>query len=528
MTSEIDAMPKVILFIFASLTLAAVASGASAAAPASIRLVSKPQTIVRTLEATASVSAPARLAVVGSPRRRAVVRFRLDGLKGPVVQARLSLYSRRSSGVFRVRAAGSRRSVAVWAPSRGWARLDVTRLVRGKKRVALVLSPANRRTRLAFKRPQLVVRVLTPGMELDRRSPANPQPTPGSSAPGSPAPRPELTPVAPTVAGNPYKGRIGVASPTVWYSEADQRDYVGRAGQAGMAWIREDFHWGAFERSPGVWNWEVGDRLMRTASLKGVNVLGTVAYSADWASSGPTIYHPPRDPAAYAAFCGRLVVRYGPDGTFWRDNPALTPRPLTALEIWNEPWLSGFWRPNPDPAGYVRLLRAAATAIRAADPRVRVLASADVFQMRTDTSESRDWFRLLLEAGPRRLPDARRRVLGAPLHRGTRAARHPSRATLALRPGPHHTRPGRGCRRRSPALGDRVRLEHLRGRRGLRQRGRAGRSTRVRPSRPPSSPSPAARSSSPSSTTGARCTRGTSAATARCGPTGPRSRCGVP
>jgi hypothetical protein len=188
-----------------------------------------------------------------------------------------------------------------------------------------------------------------------------------------------------------------VASSTVWYSDTEQREHLSRARAAGIGWVREDFHWGAFERSPGVWDWTIGDRLMRNAATVGVNVLGVLAYSADWAASGPTIYHPPRDPAQYAEFCRRLVLRYGPAGSFWIENPGLTPRPLTAVEIWNEPWLHNFWRPNPDPAGYVQLLRAAATAIRSADPSVRILASADVFQMRSDTSESRDWFRLLLQ-----------------------------------------------------------------------------------------------------------------------------------
>jgi hypothetical protein len=164
--------------------------------------------------------------------------------------------------------------------------------------------------------------------------------------------------------------------------------------------VREDFHWGAFEPSPGQWNWSVGDRLMRNASLSGVEVLGMVGYSAEWAASGPTIYHPPSNPALYAAFCRRLVERYGPGGTFWQANPGLNPRPLKALEIWNEPWHSNFWRPQPNPAGYATLVRAAATAIHAANPTVKVLASADVFQMRTDTLESLDWFRLLLQADP--------------------------------------------------------------------------------------------------------------------------------
>lgn len=363
---------------------------------------SAPQTVVRIVTANAAGRSAGRLVVTGSPRRRAVLRFRLDRVEGAVARARLSLYSRRASGAFRVRAAGGRRAVTGWAPSRGWAKLDVTHLVRGKERVTLVLLPQSRRTRLVFsQRPRLALSVHSPVLDLDRPAAEPGRPPAPSSAPATvPAPRPELPPVAPQVPGNPYAGRLGVASPSVWYSEAEQRDYVGRAREAGMAWIREDFHWGAFERSPGVWNWEVGDRLMRTASLKGVNVLGTVAYSAEWASSGATIYHPPRDPAEYAEFCRRLVERYGPGGTFWRDNQELAPRPLTALEIWNEPWLHSFWRPNPDPAAYVRLLRAAATAIRAADPRVRVLAFADVFQMRSDTAESRDWFRLLLEQDP--------------------------------------------------------------------------------------------------------------------------------
>jgi hypothetical protein len=162
--------------------------------------------------------------------------------------------------------------------------------------------------------------------------------------------------------------------------------------------VREDFHWGSFEPSPGQWNWSVGDRLMRNASLSGMQVLGVIAYSAEWAASGPTIYHPPADAAQYANFTRRLVERYGPGGTFWQANPGLVPQPLQALEIWNEPWHSNFWRPQPSPAGYAALVRAAATAIHAANPAVKVLASADVFQMRTDTPESRDWFRLLLQA----------------------------------------------------------------------------------------------------------------------------------
>jgi hypothetical protein len=197
-----------------------------------------------------------------------------------------------------------------------------------------------------------------------------------------------------------FRGRVGRVGATVWHEEREQRALLQRARDAGVEWIREDFRWGAFERRPGVWDWTIGDRLMRNASKAGINVLALVAYSADWAASGPTIYHPPRDPEAYADFCRRLVLRYGPGGTFWRDNPSLAAKPLTAVEIWNEPWLEYFWRPHPDPARYAALLRAAAAAVKGANPAVKVLASADIFQMRSDTSRSLDWFGPLLRSDP--------------------------------------------------------------------------------------------------------------------------------
>jgi hypothetical protein len=198
----------------------------------------------------------------------------------------------------------------------------------------------------------------------------------------------------------PFRGRVGLAGATVWSEDGEQRALLQRARDAGVDWIREDFHWGAFERRPGVWDWTFGDRLMRNASKVGMNVLALVAYSAHWAASGPTIYHPPRDPAAYANFCRELVLRYGPGGNFWRENPSLPARPLTTLEIWNEPWQDYFWRPHPDPERYAALARAAAAAVKAASPAVNVLVSADVFQGRSDTKESLDWFAPLLRADP--------------------------------------------------------------------------------------------------------------------------------
>jgi hypothetical protein len=341
---------------------------------------------------------------VSFSRKKSYVRFNVNGLEGEVLAATLLIRTaggarfdvrpvRRSNWrergtTFANAPRMSRRSsrVSTRATPWGWTPVDVTGFVRGNGVVSLALYQRSRsrpfsiRSRETAGKPRLIVQSRTTG---------------GDSAPRAPGPGGSTSAL--------YRGRVGMAGATVWYEDDIQRAYLERMAQAGLTWIREDFHWGAYERQPGVWDWRIGDRLMRNASMTGVDVLGVIAYSAEWAASGPTAYHPPRDPNAYANFCAQLVARYGPGGSFWAANPNLAPRPLTAVEIWNEPWLHHFWRPNPDPAAYLRLVRAASAAIRAANPAVKILLSADVFQMRADTSQSVDWFRLLAEQDPQLL-----------------------------------------------------------------------------------------------------------------------------
>ena len=70
------------------------------------------------------------------------------------------------------------------------------------------------------------------------------------------------------------------------------------------------------------------------------------------------VSYPPNDPDQFAAFAGQLAARY--------------PQVL-AWEVWNEPNLSVFWRPAPDPAAYARLLQKTYAAIKAGNPSATVL-----------------------------------------------------------------------------------------------------------------------------------------------------------
>ncbi len=352
-------------------------------------------------------------------RKRTFLRFRVRGL-GEIESATLYIrVARGRSATFGVRRArhkfwreqgmtfrtaprvlpGSPRAAGIARP--GWTAVDVTALMQGNRSVTLVLRPHALRSPLAFRSresnapAQLHVRA----KPKPPKPPKNPPGPPAEPAP--PPPPPDDPPTEPPPPpSSPYADRIGFSGSNVWYDATKQLNYMTKLRSGGVTWLREDFHWGAFEPTQGSWSWSYGDRLMRNASLAGLNILGIFAYSSNWGADGPTIYHPPKDPAAYANFCRKVVERYGPNGTFWQENPALEPRPLTAVEIWNEPWLHHFWRPNPEPARYAQLVRTASAAIKAAQPAIKVLASADIFQMRSDTTQSRDWFRLVLESDP--------------------------------------------------------------------------------------------------------------------------------
>jgi Beta-galactosidase len=208
-------------------------------------------------------------------------------------------------------------------------------------------------------------------------------------------------PRAAAKAGSPFEGRVGLNSHLVWLSRADAQPQLERARGGGVEWIREEFPWRVLEPAKGTFDWRKTDQLMAAASSAGVNVLAILTYSAKWASSDPSgggdEKYPPRDPADYAGYAVEVVKRYGPSGRFWAAHPELTPRPLTAVELWNEPWGHWFWKPNPNPAAYARLVRAAGAAIRRHDPTVRILIAGDVLQVRTDGS-IRNWQRELLAA----------------------------------------------------------------------------------------------------------------------------------
>jgi hypothetical protein len=71
-------------------------------------------------------------------------------------------------------------------------------------------------------------------------------------------------------------------------------------------------------------------------------------------------------------FVEQAVLRYGPNGRFWTENPGLPRKPVQAWQIWNEPNFKYFVA-RPNPAEYGKLVKLSNTAIKAVDPSAQIV-----------------------------------------------------------------------------------------------------------------------------------------------------------
>jgi hypothetical protein len=130
----------------------------------------------------------------------------------------------------------------------------------------------------------------------------------------------------------------------------------------GARWLRVDFYWPTIQDGgPQSWDWSGTDRVVEGAIERGMEILAMPAYSPRWARPpGTSDHHAPLNSDWYAQFLYEAVRRYAPLG-------------VHTWEIWNEPNVVAFWPPEPDPAGYVALLRRAYATVKRVDPLATVL-----------------------------------------------------------------------------------------------------------------------------------------------------------
>jgi hypothetical protein len=118
------------------------------------------------------------------------------------------------------------------------------------------------------------------------------------------------------------------------------------------------------------------DTIVGDAARRHISMLPTVLYAPSWdATNNPSgLPYPHRD-APYASYLTALIGRYGPNGSFWKQDPSIPKMSIRTWQIWNEPDLSFYWK-QPFAKSYVALLRIAHSAIKRADPGARVVLGA--------------------------------------------------------------------------------------------------------------------------------------------------------
>lgn len=141
-------------------------------------------------------------------------------------------------------------------------------------------------------------------------------------------------------------------------------------------WLREGFYWSQIEPKPGTFTFAHYDRLVLLAAQRQVHLLVLLYNAPRWAARTSTSV--PANPAAYAGFVAAVVGRYGPGGTFWQSHPNLASYAVQTYEIWNEAYYSEGNGGNYNPGRYARLVKAAVTAGRAANPSARFLLGAEM------------------------------------------------------------------------------------------------------------------------------------------------------
>ena len=170
---------------------------------------------------------------------------------------------------------------------------------------------------------------------------------------------------------------------------------------SGVESVRTAFYWPSAQREEGVPpDLTHFDAVVLAAARRNLPVLPIVTGTPRWAGTRPgDETSPPRSPALYARFLTTLVERYGPSGSLWAEHPEVRRRPIRAWQVWNEPNLTRYWSRQPFARSYVKLLRAAHGALRAADRGARVILAGL-------PNESWTALRSVYRAGGRRYFDA--------------------------------------------------------------------------------------------------------------------------
>lgn len=130
---------------------------------------------------------------------------------------------------------------------------------------------------------------------------------------------------------------------------------------AGFRFVRMDFAWGATERRKGEYDFAAYDRLMTALDAPKMRALFILDYSSPLYDEGLPP-HTDEGRAAFARWAAAAVKHFRGRGVPW--------------EVWNEPNIKQFWKPQPSAEDYAKLAMTVGKAVREAAPGESVIGPA--------------------------------------------------------------------------------------------------------------------------------------------------------
>jgi hypothetical protein len=217
--------------------------------------------------------------------------------------------------------------------------------------------------------------VIVPGCE----PPGEDDPEPPPPTPTPKPPEPESCPLIRASGKSTFTGMVSedvyVAGPNY------RRCELSRQVQAGVRIVRQPFRWSEIEASKGNYDFKTYyDDYVGALAEHRLRLLPVLFDPPSWRSSRPArgaAYgtYPPRVYGDLGRFAALVARRYGPKGSFWRENPALPKMAIRSWQVWNEPNLPPYWPDGPNPREYTAMLKAVAKALRKVDRKAEIVSA---------------------------------------------------------------------------------------------------------------------------------------------------------
>ena len=201
-----------------------------------------------------------------------------------------------------------------------------------------------------------------------------------------------------------------------------------RLRRGGAKSVRTSIAWNAVEPIPGgPLVWSGVDAVVRGAATARLDVLPVLGGAPSWAVPVDMRFASPktlpvrtgRQRSGWKRFVRQAVLRYGPKGTFWAENPGVPKRPLRAWQIWNEENFKYFVA-RPNPAEYGKLVKLSYPAIKGPDRGAKIILGglfARPEEARIKRGPRRAYFATeFLDQMYKRTPGIKRKFDGVALH----------------------------------------------------------------------------------------------------------------